>query len=578
MTSAVARERELARAHEHLSALVPESLLFVGPAGIGKSTVLAAAVDRAQSLGFEVRRSRAAASEQDLPYVGLHDLIGDALGEASASLAEPLRRALDVILLRAAPPDGGVDVLAVNVAVLEVLEAMADRYRMLLVLDDVQWLDRPTRRALGFAVRRLHPGRVVVAAATREAGRDVEKLIPEPSALIEIGPLAQAEIADLVELRTGAALSPQQAADLYRLSAGNPFLALELAHGRSAAVRGLERFPVPERQLQVLRPRLSALSPDGRRAVLVAALASRATTTLLADLAGAAGLADAASAGVLHVAGDSVEFGHPLFAAAARHEADTVDQRDIHLALASAADDPLERARHLALGTVSHDAGLAGELEAAAGMAADRAAITLAGELSRHALEHTPTDAAADRVRRAVAAGRWFHQCGEGDEARAVIAPVLQAMPPGPLRARCLLGLSVAVGPDIGRALGLLGEALEQPGVEPDVVLEARMERAGALFWSGDLEGARSEAAQAGAAARETGAAEVSAASAMVEALSDLCLGVPLEQSGASRWTEPWAPGIPAYDHPDRLLAYASRGRDDQHRARKLFEGLVRLA
>lgn len=578
MTSTVGRLGELARAREHLASWPARSVLFVGPAGIGKSTVLAATAAMAESMGFEVRRSRAAPSEQDLPHAGLHDLLGDVLEEVPDGLPKPLRRALDVVLLRADPPEGGLDVLAVNLAVLEVLEAMAGRHALVLALDDVQWLDRATRRTLAFALRRLTPGRVAVVAAARELGPVTEALIPEASVHIELGPLTQPEIADLVELHTGDVLSPHRAADLYRSSDGNPFLALELVRGRSSAVRGLEQYPVPERHLRVLGPRLSGLPLAARRAVLAAALLSRPTTAVVSSVAGAIGLAGAESAGVLHVVGGSVAFDHPLLAAAARHEADAHMQREMQLALASASDDPLERARHRALGTVGEDARLADELEAAARLAADRAAIGVAAELSRHSLEHTPSSATADRVRRAVAAARWFHQCGEGDDARAVIGPTLEGTPPGPLRARCLIGLAGALSQDIARALVLLDEALAQPDLEVDLILEARRLRATSLFLAGDLVAARDEAARAGAAAREAGSAELAGVIALVEAGADLCLGVPLEQSEAWKRTQPWPTGVPVYDHPDRLLAYAAKGRDDQHRARELLEGLLQLA
>ncbi|HET8595067.1 MAG TPA: LuxR family transcriptional regulator [Intrasporangium sp.] len=578
MKSTVGRTGELARARDHLSNDPGGSVLFVGPPGIGKSTVLAATAKLAGSLGYEVRRCRAAAPEEGLPYVGLHDLIGDALGQAPVSLPEPLRRALEVVLLRADPPEGGLDVLAVNLAVLEVIEMLASRHRVALVLDDVQWLDRPTRRVLGFALHRRTPGRVAVLAAARRMSRPTEELVPEPALLIEIGPLTQTEIADLVERRTGLVLSPRRAEALCRLSGGNPFLALELTRERSSAVRGLEQFPVPERHLQVLGPRLSALPATARRAVLAAALSSRPTTAVLTNVAGSEGVAAAESAGVLHVSGAFVEIDHPLLGAAARHLAGAMAQREMHLALAAASHDPIDRARHLALGTVGEDAPLADELEAAAGLAADRAAIGVAAELCRDALDHTPVDAVQDRARRAVAAARWFHQCGERDDASAVIAPTLEAVPAGPMRARCLIGLADALGQDITGALALLREALDQPGLEPEINLEARMQRAGVLFMAGNLEAARVEAARAGAAASEAGAADLARAIAMVEALADLCLGVPLELSEAWGRTQPWPSGRPVYDHPNRLLAYAARGRDDQHRARDLFEGLVRLA
>lgn len=61
---------------------------------------------------------------------------------------------------------------------------------------------------------------------------------------------------------------------------------------------------------------------------------------------------------------------------------------------------------------------------------------------------------------------------------RAVIAPILETVAAGPLRARCLIGLAVAVGQDIAAALDLLGEVQTQPNLELDVVLEARMQPA----------------------------------------------------------------------------------------------------
>lgn len=146
VTSTIGRTAELAQAQGRLSTQPAGGVLFVGAAGIGTSTVLAATAELAGSLGFEVRRTRAAASKQDLPYVGLHNLIGDALGDASASLSAPPRRALDVVMLRADPPEGGLEVLAVDLAVLEVLETIARVRRLALVLDDVRWLARPTRR------------------------------------------------------------------------------------------------------------------------------------------------------------------------------------------------------------------------------------------------------------------------------------------------------------------------------------------------------------------------------------------------------------------------------------------------
>lgn len=268
------------------------------------------------------------------------------------------------------------------------------------------WPVRPVG-VLGFGLRRVPAGRVTVLAAARQASPEIEALIPDPGVLMAIGPLTRTHIADPVQVRTDVSLSPQRVAALYRPSGGNPFLALELARSSSSGYRGLEQFPVPARHLQVIGSRLSVLPSAARWAVLAAALSSRPTTALLTSVAGPEGL------GRCRVGGCPARFGHvgrarPTTPCRGRPAiCGVAAERAMHLTLASASDDPLDRARHLALGRVGQDARGGEELEAVAGLAADRAAIAVATELCRDALERTPADAVADRVRRAVAAARW---------------------------------------------------------------------------------------------------------------------------------------------------------------------------
>jgi DNA-binding CsgD family transcriptional regulator len=534
-------------------------------------------------LGWDVVRSRAAASESDLPYVGLYDLIGSALPEVAATLPGPLRRALDVVLRRADPPAGGVDALAVNVAVMEVLATMAGRKKVLLVLDDLQWLDLPTRHVLEFAMGRLPPAAVGVLAASRESDPETLALLPQPVEPIEVVALTAHEIADLVALRAGRVPSPRSAAQLHRLSGGNPFLALELARDRRDRLWDAEEFSVPERYRRLLADRLSVLSPAGRRTALAAALLSRPTASSLVRAGGRSGLEEAESTGVLHIsthrlAGDAVEFDHPLLAAACRDAAGPVAVREMHLALASLADDPVERAHHVALGTVEANPALADEVEAAAHLAAQRVALAPAAELAGDALRMTPGPALADRARRAVLSARWFVQCGEQARAQAVIRPLLEELPPGPLRARSLLAYADALGQEIAGMLPLVREAIEQPGLEPEVALEARMALASALMVHGDLAGARMEAIGAGDAAAKAGLTEAVAAAQRLEAETGLFLGVPLDETPAWITAQHTSGGALVYEHPDRVQAFAASWRDDQAEAQRLLQHLIRVA
>ncbi len=572
MTDTVGRQRELGCAHERLTADVPGSVLFVGPAGIGKSTLLDATVDAVVG-SFQIRRARAAAAETDLPFVGLHDLIGADLDDGVGDLSDPLRRALDVVLLRAEPGAERTDALAVNLAVLEVLQAMAERQPVLLVLDDLQWLDPPTRGVLGFALRRLADSGVAVLAASRETDSSP---LPEPLALIDVEPLTAAEIADVVALRVGQLPTPAKARVLHRMSGGNPFLAVELARSSASVPATITEIPLPERYRPVLAARMADLTPVGRNAALAAALLSRPTSDLLARVGGSDGLVDLQTAGIMRVAGQAVEFDHPLMAAAFRDLAGPDNVRGMHQQLSGIVDEPTERARHLALAAAGADEALAAEIEDVAHEAASRAAIDTAAELATHAATLTPPRALDDRVRRAVAAAGWFHDAGEPARSRGILEPLLEVLPEGPLRARCLNVLAYSKGQDIAGILELYREALAQPAVEPDVELDVRMNLAGCLLISGDLDGARRELGAPHHPAADPGLAELVASVDLLRGEIDYCSGIPLAESAAwararkHSWENP-----PVYGHPERVLAIEASHGDDQATAAGLLDDLL---
>src|SRR5512139_2300941 len=93
----VGRERELAAVDRFLTAPWPRLLLLEGPAGIGKSTLVDAAVRHAIEGGAAPLLARATLAERDLPYAALASLLPDARIEPTlAELATPRRRALEI--------------------------------------------------------------------------------------------------------------------------------------------------------------------------------------------------------------------------------------------------------------------------------------------------------------------------------------------------------------------------------------------------------------------------------------------------------------------------------------------------
>ena len=78
----------------------------------------------------------------------------------------------------------------------------------------------------------------------------------------------------------------------------------------------------------------------------------------------------------------------------------------VHARLAGLVDEPLLRARHLALSRETPNAGVASALDAALSLAAGRGASAVAAELAEHALRLTPPETATSDRRRALAAAR----------------------------------------------------------------------------------------------------------------------------------------------------------------------------
>jgi AAA ATPase domain len=146
----VGREAERLRIHALAAGLAGglRALVIGGEPGIGKTALWLEAVDYCRRAEFEVLRTRPAEEEMPLAAVGLIDLLE--------------RAGLDPDGLRA---DG--DPLARGRAVLEALRRLAERRPVVVAIDDVQWLDAVSARALRYALRRLETEPVGVLAAAR---------------------------------------------------------------------------------------------------------------------------------------------------------------------------------------------------------------------------------------------------------------------------------------------------------------------------------------------------------------------------------------------------------------------------
>jgi hypothetical protein len=264
---------------------------------------------------------RAAQAESRLSFAGLGDLLAPVDPETFAGLPGPQRRALEVALLRAEAEGAAPDPRTIGTAVLSLLTALGADAPVLLALDDLQWLDRPTARAVGFSLRRLEDRPVAVLATLRlgERGGPVA-LLSDVTAdhvrRIRLGPLSLGALYEVVKQQLGQALTRPLLGGIEQASRGNPFYALEIARGlegRGAPVPG-EALPIPQDMRELVARRLRRL-PQGARDELLKVSALAQPTVALAD---ASELEPAVEAEIVRIDEDGgVEFYHPLFARAA---------------------------------------------------------------------------------------------------------------------------------------------------------------------------------------------------------------------------------------------------------------------
>ncbi len=458
-------------------------LRLEGEAGIGKSTLWGAGVEHARAQGLTVLPSRPAEAERALGHVGLADLLEGAVDDALPALLTPRRRALEVALLREDASGDPVDHRTLAVAVRDVLQLMSERGPILVAIDDVQWLDPSSSRALVFALRRLDASPVSLLLARRPANgaprSEVEQALGAGRVQhLVVGPLSVGALHGFLRDRVNRPFARQTLLRIYERSGGNPFFALELARVLDADVDPLQPLPVPETLEELVRTRIDELPAATRQALALASALGTPSESVL-ERAGVAVdvLAPAFAANVVERENGTIRFTHPLLSSVLYQDLGG-ERRGVHERVAGIVDDPLLRARHVALSTESPDASVAAVLGDAARLAADRGASAFAAELAEHALRLTPSDAPDARHRRGVVAARAHLAAGEWIRARAIANDLLAEAKSGPLRAEALLLLAQFEHDDL--AVPVLEEALREASSRPALQARIHIRLAGA--------------------------------------------------------------------------------------------------
>jgi DNA-binding CsgD family transcriptional regulator/tetratricopeptide (TPR) repeat protein len=260
------------------------AVIITGDSGVGKTALTMAASAQMRSAGALVLTG----SCLDIGDVPLHPLLqalrrfeseqggGDPDGSASEqSRSQPSRArpGADAVRISAelrSLPDGAVTVADGGGALLERLAAGLSRLAhdrpLVLVIDDLHWVDRATSRLVRYLLAGLAGMRLLLIAAARvenlASAPSVRVMVSELSRLpsvrpLELRPLVRAETEGLATAIAGRPLEPTEVRQIWERSRGNPFVAEALARGLRDGDLGR-----PETLFEIARARAMALPPE----------------------------------------------------------------------------------------------------------------------------------------------------------------------------------------------------------------------------------------------------------------------------------------------------------------------------
>jgi ATP/maltotriose-dependent transcriptional regulator MalT len=424
----------------------PAALFVEGEPGIGKTTLCSAVVHDAGEVGFRVLSARPAAAESVLSYASVADLLHGVDAASFAKLPYPQRHAVDRVMLRADADDKPTDQRAVAAAFLSVVETLAAESPVLVAIDDLQWLDPSSARAVAFATRRLS-GPVGVLATKRDGRRDGTWLLQLPDAddvtRIRLHPLAVGALHVAVTQRLGRSLPRPTMVRIHEISGGNPLYALELAR---AVVAGTTQIAssLPSTLAELVRDRIGSLDGDVHDVLLAAACTPVSTVEVLAGVMGTAAadvvrlLEAAERMGIVEFDGNKALFSHPLLAWGVYADANPALRRETHRRLAQVVTEPEPAARHLALAATTGDPATLRSLDEAAEIARTRGAPAAAAELVELAMR-----LGGDTPQRQMCLAAHLFDAGDSRRAATLLGQTIDQLAPGMLRAEALSQLAV---------------------------------------------------------------------------------------------------------------------------------------
>jgi DNA-binding NarL/FixJ family response regulator len=509
----------------------PQFVFVSGEPGIGKTSLVASLLRRADEAGFLTFSGSAAEFERELPF----GLVVDALDEYLASLdpqafhrlaADDRGELAGVFpalrsLSSGSGPTTAAERFRAHHAVRELIERLAATRPVALVFDDIQWADGASLELVAHLLRRPPRAGVLIAATYRTGQADPALLaaldapaLDDGVARVELGPLTRQAADALVE---GA--SPAERERLYAAGEGNPFYMLELARAGGGAAH--PEASVPATVAAAIVRELDGVSPGARTLANAAAVAG---DPFELDLAVAiAGLTPADSLGPLDELMDCdlvrqgevprrFRFRHPLVRNAVYESCPAGFRLAAHGRAADAraarGEPATARAHHVEQSAAYGDLAAAAVLIEAAEATAERAPESAARWFAA-AMRLLPNDAAPGRrIELLTALARAQAATGRFEDSRAALLEAIDLAGDGDADGR-LAAACAGTEQLLGRheqARRRLAGALERlPERASPEAFELMLALAGGAFFRADFEAMHTEGARAMGAAKALG-------------------------------------------------------------------------
>ena len=338
-TQLLERDEEISRLESLLDAADAGSgrlAVVEGPAGIGKTELVANIRGKAAERGMGVFAARASDLESDFAYGVVRQLFDRPISRDRQSLLAGVASYASPIFAspttgehdeREGPPPSPTALLH---GLFWLVGNLSEGGPLLVAIDDAQWADVPSLRFVYYLGRRLDDLPVAVVLAVKPIGstQEVEllrRIAAEPTAVaIRLRPLTSMGSRRLLGSLLAADPDDRFAEACYSATGGNPLLLRELAGAlkedgvapNASEARRVDRL-VPEAVVRHVLVRLSRLPPSGTALARAAAVLGGGELRHAAVLAGvdeatAAEAFDGLVSADILAPGHTIEFAHPL--------------------------------------------------------------------------------------------------------------------------------------------------------------------------------------------------------------------------------------------------------------------------